>query len=121
MLVGGGIINKVFTKSNQIPDLNVSKVLKILGYVGLLSLLILWITGMLLANIIYGGFSINYAFTLKIIAAALLLIISFTVNIHVYNASKKQKPPNKNIIKISTMSGRALIIIVLIGAAIAFN
>ena len=121
VLVGGGLINSIYTKANAIPDANISKILKILGYIGLSSLVILWISGMLLANIIYGGFSINSAFTIKIICAGFLLILSFIVNIHVYNSSKKKQPPNKIIIKISTMSARGLIIIVLIFAAIAFN
>ena len=121
VLVGGGLIQAVFTRSNQVPDIYVSKVLKILGYLGLGALIILWITGILLSNIIYGGFAINTAFTIKIVAAAILLIISFVVNIHVYNASKKNQPPNKSIMKIATMSGRGLIVIVLIGAAIAFS
>jgi len=121
VLVGGGLIQAVFARSNQVPDIYVSKVLKILGYLGLGALIILWITGILLSNIIYGGFAINTAFTIKIVAAAILLIISFVVNIHVYNASKKNQPPNKSIMKIATMSGRGLIVIVLIGAAIAFS
>ena len=121
VLVGGGLIQAVFTRANQVPDINVSKVLKILGYLGLGALIILWITGILLSNVIYGGFAINSAFTVKIIAAAFLLIISFIVNIHVYNSSKKNKPPSKSIMKMATMSGRGLIIIVLVAAAIAFN
>ena len=121
VLVGGGLIQAVFTRANQVPDINVSKVLKILGYLGLGALIILWITGIFLSNIIYGGFAINTAFTVKIIAAAFLLIMSFVVNIHVYNSSQNNKPPNKSIMKIATMSGRGLIIVVLVGAAIAFN
>jgi len=120
VLVGGGLIQTVFTRANQVPDINVSKVLRILGYLGLASLIILWITGILLSNLIYGGFAINTAFTVKIIAAAFLLIISFIVNIHVYNSSKNNQPPSKLIMKMATMSGRVLIIIVLIGAAVAF-
>ena len=121
VLVGGGLIQAVFTRANQVPDINVSKVLKILGYLGLVALIILWITGMFLSNIIYGGFAINTAFTIKIIAAAFLLIISFIVNIHVYNSSINNQPPSKSIMKIATISGRGLIIIVLVSAAIAFN
>ena len=121
VLVGGGLIQAVFARSNQVPDKNVGKILKILGYLGLTSLIILWITGILLSNLIYGGFSINTAFTIKIIAAAFLLIISFIVNIHVYNSSKNNQPTNKSIMKFSTMSARGLIIVVLFGAAIAFS
>ncbi|MBD1147882.1 hypothetical protein IDH28_03515 [Pelagibacterales bacterium SAG-MED31] len=121
VLVGGGLIQSIFTRSNQVPDKTVGKVLKILGYLGLASLIILWITGILLSNLIYGGFAINTAFTIKIIGAAILLILSFIVNIHVYNSSKNNEPPNKSIMKFATMSGRGLIIVVLLGAAIAFN
>ena len=121
VLVGGGVIQSVYTKANEVPNLHVSKILKLLGYIGLVSLIILWITGLLLSSIIYGGFSINSAFTIKIMAAAFLLGISIFVNLHVYNASKKQIPPNKKIMKIATMSGRGLLVVVLIGAAIAFN
>ena len=121
VLVGGGVIQSVYTKANEVPNLHVSKILKLLGYIGLASLIILWITGLLLSNIIYGGFSINSAFTIKIMAAAFLLGISIFVNLHVYSASKKQIPPNKSIMKTATMSGRGLLVIVLIGAAIAFN
>ena len=121
VLVGGGLIQAVFTRANQVPDINVSKILKILGYLGLGALIILWITGILLSNILYGGFAINTAFKIKIIAAAFLLIISFIVNIHVYNSSKNNQPPSKSIMKIATMSGRVLILIVVVAAAIAFN
>ena len=121
VLVGGGLIQAVFTKANTVPDINVSNVLKVLGYFGLGALIILWITGILLSNIIYGSFVINTAFTIKIIAAAFLLIISFIVNIHVYNSSKNNQPPNRFIMKIATMLGRGLILIVLIGAAVAFS
>ena len=120
-LVGGGLIQSVFARSNQVPDKIFGKVLKILGYLGLASLIILWITGILLSNLIYGGFSINTAFTIKITAAAFLLIISFIVNIHVYKSSKNNQPPNNSIMKFSIMSSRGLIIIVLLGAAMAFS
>ena len=119
-LVGSGLIQSIYTKANQVPDLIIAKVLKILGYIGLAALIVLWITGILLTHLIYGGFSINLAFTIKIICAAILLILSFLVNIHVYNSSKNNQSPNKSIMKIATMSGRGLILVVLLSAAIAF-
>ena len=68
----------------------------------------------------YGGFSINSAFTIKMIAAGLLLGLSIFVNLYVFNVSNKKIPPNKTIMKIATMSGRGLLVIVLIAAATAF-
>lgn len=121
VLVGSGLIQSVYNKENKVPDITISKILKILGFIGLVSLIVLWISGIILSNLIYGGFVINSAFTLKLVAAAFLLILSFFLNLHVYNSSKKKLPPNKKIVKISTMSARTLIIVVLISAAVAFN
>ena len=120
VLVGGGVIQSVYAKANQIPDLNTAKILKLLGYIGLISLIVLWISGIVLSINLYGGFIINSAFTIKIIAAGILLGLSTFVNFHAFNSSKNNLPPNKTIMKIATMSVRGLLIIVLISAAIAF-
>ena len=120
VLVGSGVIQSVHTKANKIPDLTTAKVLKLLGYIGLISLIVLWISGIILSINLYGGFIINSAFTIKIIAAGFLLGLSSFVNFHVFNSSKNNLPPNKTIMKIATMSGRGLLVIVLIAAAIAF-
>jgi hypothetical protein len=114
VLVGGGVIQSVYAKANQIPDLTTAKILKLLGYIGLISLIVLWISGIILSINLYGGFIINSAFTIKIIAAGFLLGLSAFVNFHVFNSSKNNLPPNKTIMKIATMSGRGLIVIVLI-------
>ena len=120
VLVGGGVIQSVYARVNQIPDLTTAKILKLLGYIGLISLIILWISGIILSINLYGGFIINSAFTIKIIAAGILLGLSAFVNFHVYNSYKNNLPPNKTIMKIATMIGRGLLVIVLISAAIAF-
>ena len=120
VLVGGGVVQSVYAKANQIPDLTTAKILKLLGYIGLISLIVLWISGIVLSINLYGSFIINSAFTIKIIAAGFLLGLSAFVNFHVFNSSKNNLPPNKKIMKIATMSGRVLLVIVLIAAAIAF-
>ena len=120
VLVGGGVIQSVYTKENKVPEIHVAKILKYLGFIGLISIIILWITGIILSINLYGGFIINTSFTTKIIAAGILLGLSILVNFHVYSSSKNKVPPNKSIMKIATMSGRGLLVIVLISAAIAF-
>ena len=120
VLVGSGVIQSVHTKVNKIPDLTTGKVLKLLGYIGLISLIVLWISGIILSINLYGGFNINSAFTIKLIAAGILLVLSAFVNLHVFNSSKNNFPPNKTIMKVATMSGRGLLVIVLISVAIAF-
>ena len=49
VLVGAGVIQSVHTSVNQIPDLTTAKILRLLGYIGLLSLIILWISGIILS------------------------------------------------------------------------
>ena len=120
VLVGGGVIQSVYAKANQIPDLTTAKILRLLGYIGLISLIVLWVSGIILSINLYGSFIINSAFTIKIIAAGFLLGLSAFVNFHVFNSSKNNLPPNKTIMNIATMSGRGLLVIVLITAAIAF-
>ena len=120
VLVGSGVIQSVYAKANQTPDLNTAKILKLFGYIGLISLIVLWISGIILSINLYGGFIINSAFTIKIIAAGILLGLSAYINFHVYSSSKNNVPPNKVVMKIVTMSGRGLLIVVLIAAAIAF-
>ena len=71
VLVGSGVIQSVYRNANQIPDLTTAKVLKLLGYIGLISLIVLWISGIILSINLYGGFNINSAFTIKLIAAAI--------------------------------------------------
>ena len=66
VLVGGGVIPSVYAKENQIPDLTTAKIMKLLGYIGLISLIFLWISGIILSINLYGGFIINSAFTIKI-------------------------------------------------------
>ena len=120
VLVGSGVIQSIYTKANKIPDLTTAKALKLLGYIGLISLILLWISGIILSIILYGGFNINSAFTIKLIAAGILLGLSAFVNLYVFNSSKNDLPPNKTLMKIATMSGRGLLVIILISAAIAF-
>ena len=48
-LVGGAVIQSVYTKANQIPDLNTAKILKLHGYKDLISHIILCISGIILS------------------------------------------------------------------------
>ena len=41
VLVGSGVIQSVYTKANQVPDLTTGKVLKLLGYIGLISIIVI--------------------------------------------------------------------------------
>ena len=118
--VGGAVVQSVYIKEGKIPEPHLGKAFRILGFVGLVSIATLWITGMILAQSLYGGFSINIAFTVKIIGAAIVLIMSCVSNFHVYKSFKNQSPPNSKLMKMMMSLSRIGLVLAIGGAAIAF-
>ena len=84
--LGGAVIQSIYVKEGKIPEPHLGKAFRILGFVGLGSIITLWVTGMILAQSLYGGFLINSAFMVKIVGAAIVLIVSCISNFHVYNS-----------------------------------
>lgn len=118
--VGGAIVQSVYIKEGKVPEPHLGKAFRILGFIGLISIIILWISGMVLVKLLYGSFSINIAFTIKIIGAATILIVSCISNFHVFAAFKNQSPPNTKFMKKMMVIGRSGLVLALGGAAVAF-
>lgn len=118
--VGGAVVQSIYIKEGKTPEPHLGKAFRILGFVGLISIATLWITGMILAKFLYGSFSINTAFTVKIIGAAIVLIASCISNFHVYKSFKNQSPPNPKLMKKMMTIGRSGLVLALGGAAVAF-
>ena len=74
--VGSGVIQAAYMKAGEAPPLYIGKAFALLGYIGLGSIVTLWITGIGLTHLIYGGFAINGAFHAKLLGAAIVLFIS---------------------------------------------
>ena len=119
--VGGAIVQSAHIKAGQPPAPPVGRAMQILGLLGLISLIVIWLTGIGLAHSLYGGLAINSAFTAKLGGAALLLLLSAASNFHIYQAMKAKHPPHASFMKASIMLSRAALIVVLAGAAIAFS
>ncbi|MDB9777017.1 hypothetical protein OAB63_04580 [Alphaproteobacteria bacterium] len=118
--VGGAIVQSVYIKEGKVPEPHLGRAFRILGFIGLISIVTLWITGVILAQLLYGGFSINIAFTIKIIGAATILIVSCISNFHVFSSFKNQSPPNTKLMKKMMVIGRSGLVLALGGAAVAF-
>jgi hypothetical protein len=104
-----------------VPPPHVGKAFALLGYIGLGSILTLWITGIGLAHLLYGGLGINGAFHAKLLGAAIVLGVSLFGNLHVHGAMKAKRPPNAALMKRLVQLGRGGIAIAIIAAAIAFS
>lgn len=81
----------------------------------------MWITGLALHGIIYQGVNLGTAFTVKLIGASVLLVMSIIGNIHIYRSSKNKMPPNAKLMKPITTIGRIALVFVIAGAVVSFN
>jgi hypothetical protein len=119
--VGSTIMQSAYVRAGEVPPPHVGKAFALLGYIGLGSILTLWITGIGLAHLLYGGLGINGAFHAKLLGAAIVLGVSLFGNIHVHGAMKAKRPPNAVLMKRLVQLGRGGIALAIIAAAIAFS
>ena len=119
--IGGAMIQSAHVKAGETPQPFVAQTLRKLGFLGLISIIILWMTGFVMAMSIYGGLAINGAFHVKLTGATLLLASSALANYHVFQAASEQKPANMKLMKIMTSLGRFGLVLALAGAAAAFS
>ena len=103
------------------PPPVVGKAFTLLGYIGLASIVTLWVTGIGLAHMLYAGLGINGAFHVKLLGAAVVLGISIIGNLHVHRSMKTKQPPNAALMKRLVQLGRGGIVLAICGAAIAFS
>ncbi len=119
--VGSGVIQAAYLRAGEAPPPYIGKAFALLGYIGLGSIVALWVTGIGLSYLIYGGMAINGAFHVKLLGAAIVLGISAYANLHVHQAIKAKRPPNAALMKRLVQSGRLGLVLAIGGAAVAFS
>ena len=119
--VGSVIIQAAYIRASEAPPPYIGKAFASLGLIGLVSISLLWISGLGLAYLIYGGLAINGAFHVKLLGAALVLGISAFANLHVHQAIKAKRPPNPVLMKRLVQGGRIGLVLAICGAAVAFT
>ena len=119
--VGGGVIQAAYMKAGDTPPHYIGKAFTVLGYIGLGSIVTLWVTGVGLSKLIYGSLAINGAFHVKLVGAAIVLFISAYANLHVYQAIKAKRAPNGTLMKRLVQAGRVGLVLAIGSAAVAFS
>ena len=119
--IGGAVIQSVHAKAKQAPTPLVGRSMQILGFLGLGSLIVLWLSGLRLVGVIYPGADLGTAFIIKLTGASALLILSILANLHIYKSSKNKTPPNADFIKPIASLSRVALVFVLAGAVVTFN
>ena len=116
--VANGLLTKTHDKHNVIPAIPVQQTMVLLARLGLVALIILWITGYFLTYQIYGSFNLGWAFHLKLFGASALLLVVTFLNYHLYDCGKKGVSPNPQIMKVIPVIARTSLLLVLVGIAI---
>lgn len=118
--IGSVVVQRAYATAGEMPPPHVRRAFAILSYMGLGAIITLWITGIGLAHLIYGGLGINGAFHAKLLGAAIVLGISVWGNLHAYGAAKVGMPPNAVLMKRLVSAGRVGLLLAICGAAVAF-
>ena len=122
-LAGGlGVANVMLFKNHQKagmpPAPPVQKTMMTLSRLGLIAIVILWLTGILLTYKIYGSFYLGWPFHLKLLGATSLLGAVAFLNLHLTKQSRDGNPPNPKVMKIVPSIARASLVVVLVGVAV---
>jgi len=122
-LAGGlGVANAMLFKNHQKaeipPSPPVQKTMMNLARLGLVAIIILWVTGVPLTYQIYGSFNLGWAFHLKLLGATILLGAITFLNFHLTSQARSGNPPNPKVMKLVPPVSRTSLILVLFGIAI---
>ena len=122
-LAGGlGVANVMLFKNHQKagmpPAPPVQKTMMTLARLGLIAIVILWLTGIPLTYKVYGSFDLGWPFHLKLLGATSLLGAVAFLNLHLTKQSRDGNPPNPKVMKIVPPIARASLVVVLVGVAV---
>ena len=122
-LAGGlGVANAMLFKNHQkaemSPALPVQKTMMTLARLGLVSILLLWATGIPLTIKVYDTFDLGWPFHLKMFGATILLATVAFLNIHLTQQAKAGSPPSLSVMRVIPPIARTSLALVLIGVAV---
>ena len=122
-LAGGlGVANVMLLKNHQKSEMPpappVKKTMMTLARLGLVAIVILWLTGIPLTYKVYGGFDLGWPFHLKLLGATSLICAVAFLNLHLTKQARDGNPPNPKVMKIIPIVARASLVIVLVGVAV---
>ncbi len=116
--VANGLLASTHKKEGLQPSIAVQKTMYTLAKLGLISVIVLWISGILLTYNVYGSFALGWSFHLKLLGATILLITISFLNYYLFNCRKKGVPLNEKIMSIIPIFARGSLIIILLGIAV---
>ena len=118
-MIGNGLLmKKVMQAAGPPPDM-VSATMKVIGMIGLVSILLLWITGVVMTAQL--GVGLDWEFAAKLIGATLVLGSVSAMSILSARAAKAGGPPDFAKMKMLASVARIGVLIAIIFAVTLFN
>ena len=116
--VANAMLFKNHNKAEMTPALPVQKTMMTLARLGLVSIVLLWATGIPLTFTVYGTFDLGWSFHLKMFGATTLLAAVTFLNLHLTQQAKAGNPPSLRVMKMVPPIARTSLVLVLIGIAV---
>ena len=122
-LAGGlGVANVMLLKNHHKANIALTPPVKqtmiTLARLGLVSIVILWATGLPMTFLLYDSANLGWPFHLKMFGATTLLIAVAFLNIHLIKQAKTGSPPRSEVMRVVTPIARTSLVLVLIGVAV---
>lgn len=122
-LAGGlGVANAMLFKNHQKAEMPpappVKKTMMTMARLGLVSIVLLWATGIPLTIKVYGSFELGWPFHLKMFGATTLLAAVTFLNLHLTRQARAGAPPSPRVMKVVPPIARTSLVLVLIGVAV---
>ena len=118
--IGNAVIQSIYKKEGKIPEPHLAKSFRVLAFISLIAVIVMWVTGVILVILIYGGFNLGWSFHVKLLGATLILLTSLFINVHLKKCSQNQIPPNQTLMKYSASLARLGLILAIAGAIWTF-
>ena len=116
--VANAMLFKNHRKAGMLPAPPVRQTMTTLARLGLISIVVLWATGLPLTLLVYGSFDLEWPFHLKLFGATTLLVTVAFLNIHLIKQAKTGSPPSFEVMTVVPPITRISLVLVLIGVAV---
>ena len=116
--VANAMLFKKHQKAKMAPAPPVQKTMFTLARLGLISIVVLWLTGLPMTFLLYDSVDLGWPFHLKMFGATTLLAAVAFLNIHLIKQVRNSNPPNPKVMKVVPPITRTSLVLVLIGIAV---
>lgn len=128
LLLGGAgsltpaISARVLKRTNHSgpPPSALALTLRLVGIGGLIAIVLLWITGLAMYSLKYSEVSLGIWFSIKLVAATLILGISAWMNLMAARSARTGTPPNAGRVRRLGLAVRSLLILAIVTAVVSF-